>query len=71
MGLNESQWAQREDHEIEEYMKKELWLKENFVPWQKEQEDEMKVKLAESSAYKRYRRHLKKGGPGQITFQDD
>lgn len=71
MGMNESQWAQLEDREIDDYMRQELWLKENFVPWHQAQQDEMKAKLAESSSYKRYRRFMKKGGPGQMTFQED
>ncbi|UXI18244.1 hypothetical protein NH340_JMT04187 [Sarcoptes scabiei] len=71
MGLSESQWSQKDDFEIEEYMREELWIKENFDPWKKEKDDEMRAKLAENPSYKRYRRYMKKGGPGQITFLDD
>lgn len=69
--LTEGEWAHKEDHEIEEYMREELWISENFIPWKQRKEDEMKASLAESSSYKRYRRFMKKGGPGQITFQED
>lgn len=71
MRLSELQWLQKDEAEIEEYMHEELWLKENFDPWRKQKEDEIKAKLAENPNYKRYRRYLKKGGPGQITFLDD
>ena len=36
--------------------------------WKEKREEEMKVKMAESARYKSYRRYLKKGGPGQMTF---
>lgn len=71
MGLSELQWAQIDDYEIEGFMREELWHKENFIPWKQKKDDEMKAKLAENPQYKRYRRYLKKGGPGQITFLDD
>lgn len=71
MGLSAGEWAHKEDYEIEEYMREELWIRENFDPWKKARDDEMKAALAENPAYKRYRRYLKKGGPGQITFSED
>lgn len=39
--------------------------------WKKEQEEEMKSKLAENSRYKKYRRYMKKGGPGQMSLGPD
>lgn len=49
-------------------MRKELWIKENFNEWKREKEEEMKAKLAESARYKSFRRYMKKGGPGQMSF---
>lgn len=34
---------------------RELWIGENLAEWKKEQQEEQKVKLAESSKYKAYR----------------
>jgi len=31
----------------------------------------MRVKLAQNNKYKAYRRYMKKGGPGQMTFIED
>ena len=39
-----------------------------FQVWKEKQEEEMKAKLADNSRYKMYRRYMKKGGPGQMTF---
>lgn len=71
MGLSAGEWTHKEDHEIEEYMREELWIWENFAPWKRERDDELKAQLAENPAYKRYRRFMKKGGAGQMTFQED
>ncbi|KAH7640607.1 dnaj domain containing protein [Dermatophagoides farinae] len=71
MNLSEFQWAQKDQYEIDEYMREELWIRENFEPWKKKKDDDVRAKLAENSAYKRYRRYMRKGGPGQITFLDD
>ncbi|XP_076472054.1 dnaJ homolog subfamily C member 25 homolog [Babylonia areolata] len=66
--LNSSQWDAVEDHEKEEYLSLELWKKDKFVAWKEKKDEEMKIKLAESARYKSYRRYMKKGGPGQMTF---
>lgn len=71
MGLSQGEWSNKEDYEIEEYMREELWIRENFDPWKQKRDDELKASLAENPAYKRYRRYMKKGGPGQITFGED
>jgi hypothetical protein len=39
--------------------------------WQEEVEEEERRRLAESARYKSYRRYMRKGGPGRITFDDD
>lgn len=56
------------EENFDEYMRKELWIKENFNEWKREKEEEMKAKLAESARYKSFRRYMKKGGPGQMSF---
>lgn len=39
--------------------------------YREEQEEEMKMKMATDSRWKRYRRWMKSEGPGRITFADD
>ncbi len=36
--------------------------------WKIMKEEEMKAELASNSRYKSYRRYMKKGGPGQMSF---
>jgi len=42
-----------------------------FQVYRKEQEEEMKVKMATDPRMKRYRRWMKNEGPGRLTFMDD
>ncbi|KAG1659182.1 DnaJ subfamily C member 25 [Nymphon striatum] len=70
MGCSSSQWAAIEDDEKEDYFYHELWIKDNFLEWKKNKDEEMQAKLAESAKYKSYRRYLRNHGPGAITFED-
>lgn len=70
MQMGQHQFNALEEKQIEEYLKLELWKKENFVAWKEEQDEEMKKKLAESPRYKSYRRYMKNHGPGRLTFED-
>lgn len=69
LGVSEDQLQSEED--VSSMLKQELWIKEKFETWKKRRDEEMREKLAKKPGYKRYRRYLKKGGPGQITFLDD
>lgn len=69
--MSQGQFDALEDHEKEKFLQRELWVKEKFTVWKKEQEEEAKARLADSSQYKMYRRYMKKGGPGQISFGPD
>ncbi|XP_012937761.1 dnaJ homolog subfamily C member 25 homolog [Aplysia californica] len=68
LGLGQAQWESVTEEDKAEYMDHELWIKENFTVWKEEKEEEMKRKLAENNRYKMYRRYMKKGGAGQMTF---
>ena len=39
-----------------------------FQVYKKEKEEEQKRALANNTQYKRYRRYMKKGGPGQMAM---
>lgn len=69
--LSEDEFNQLEDDDREYYLQMQLWKKDKFDQWKKEEDEKAKAKLAESSQHKRYRRWMKKGGPGSITFLDD
>lgn len=70
MKMGQHQFDSLEDHEREEYLQLELWIKQNYQTWHKEKEEEMKKQLAENSRYKQYRRYIKNHGVGRMTFDD-
>lgn len=70
LGMGHDQFESVEDEKKQEYLELELWIKENFEEWRKEEEENMKKQLAESNRYKQYRRYLKNHGVGRMTFDD-
>jgi len=69
LGVSEEQLYVNED--VDNLLRQEVWIKDKFDVWKKKRDQEMREKMAEKAGYKRYKRYLKKGGPGQITFLDD
>lgn len=71
MKINREQFESLPGKEQDDMWDREIWIKENFLAWKAEKEEEQKKKLSESGRYKAYRRYMKSGGPGQITFDGD
>lgn len=59
--LSEGEFNQLEEEDKEYYLSLQLWKKDKFDQWKKEEDERNKAKLAESSQHKRYRRWMKKG----------
>ena len=70
MKLSEGQFNTLSEEEKENYLEQELWIRENFDEWKREQEEEMRIKMAQSGRYKQYRRYMKNHGPDRMTFDD-
>lgn len=72
-GVNMTQqyWDVLDDYSKESYMKKELWVADNLDKYNEEIEEEARLKLAESGRHKMFKRWMKKGGPGQMTFMEE
>lgn len=69
LGTGVNQFNAIEDDTLDDYLRKELWVKEKFKVWKKLQEEEMKAKMAESNRYKSYRRYMK-NNKSRMTFED-
>ena len=69
--INQEQFDSLPEREQDQLWQRETWIKENFRHWKEEKDEEQKRKQAESGRYKAYRRYMKSGGPGQITFDGD
>ncbi|XP_023012934.1 dnaJ homolog subfamily C member 25 homolog [Leptinotarsa decemlineata] len=70
MKMSQHQFDSQEDDKKQEFLDRELWLRENFDEWFKEEEENSKKQLAESNKYKQYRRYMKNHGVGRMTFDD-
>jgi DnaJ family protein C protein 25 len=68
--LSMVQWESVGDAKQSELIEKQLWIKENFKIYAKQQEEEMKAKYAESAKYRRYRRFMKNHKPGPLVDTD-
>ncbi|KAM6902358.1 dnaJ homolog subfamily C member 25-like [Xenentodon cancila] len=71
MKMSQSQFDSLEKSAKESFLEKRLWIKENYEEYRKEQEEEMKAKMATDPRMKRYRRWMKNEGPGRLTFAED
>ncbi|XP_011618630.1 dnaJ homolog subfamily C member 25 isoform X2 [Takifugu rubripes] len=71
MKMSQSQFDSLDEPLRHSFLEKQLWIKENYEVYRKEQEEEMKAKMATDSRMKRYRRWMRNEGPGRLTFADD
>lgn len=69
LGLGKHQFNAIEEEQVEEYLRRELWKKDIFKAWKKQQDEEMKAKMAENNRYKSYRRYMK-NNKSRMTFED-
>lgn len=69
--MSEQYWSALDDYEREDLLRKELWVPEKLKAYIQAQEEEIRQKNAESGRHKMWRRYMKKGGPGQMTFMED
>ncbi|XP_033989043.1 dnaJ homolog subfamily C member 25 isoform X1 [Trematomus bernacchii] len=71
MKMSQSQFDSLDESSKQTFLEKRLWIKDNYEVHRKQQEEEMKVKMATDPRMKRYRRWMKSEGPGRLTFIDD
>ena len=69
--MSEQYWMALDEYDRDQLLIKELWVSENLKAYRQQQEEDRRVKLAESGRHKMWRRYMKKGGPGQMTFMED
>lgn len=71
LNLSAQYWNALDDFSKDSYMHKQLWVPEKLKQYKHDLEEEYRVKMAENSKHKMWRRYMKKGGPGQMTFAED
>lgn len=68
--MGQHQFDSQEDEKKQEFLKKQLWIRDNFDEWYKQEEEHAKKQLAENNKYKQYRRYIKNHGVSRMTFDD-
>jgi len=71
VGLSQMYWEAMDQPTRDHYLSRELWVAEHLKEFKEEQEEEMRVKLAGNNKHKMWRRYMKQGGPGRMTFPED
>ncbi|XP_065903106.1 dnaJ homolog subfamily C member 25-like [Dysidea avara] len=71
VGITFNQWELIGEAKRNELINRELWIPDNLAAYKKEQEEEMKEKMAESTKHKQYRRYMKTHGPSRMTFHEE
>lgn len=71
LNLSAQYWQALDNYSKDSYMNKELWIPAKYKQYKQELEEEYRIKMAENSKHKMWRRYMKKGGPGQMTFAED
>ena len=71
LNLSQQYWMALDEYQREDLLSKELWIPEKLKAYKDQQAEEIRVKMAESGRSKMWRRYMKKGGPGQMTFMED
>lgn len=57
LGMGQNQFNAIEEATKNEYLELELWIKQNFIKWKKDQEEEMKLNMADNPRCKQYMRN--------------
>lgn len=70
LGMGVHQFAGVDEDTKAEYLQLELWQRDNFAEWKREQDEEQAKAMADNPRHKQYRRYMKNHGPGRMTFED-
>ncbi|OPJ89199.1 dnaJ-like protein subfamily C member 25 [Patagioenas fasciata monilis] len=65
MKMSQSQFDSLEDHQKETFLERQLWIRENYEVYKREQEEELKKKMAMDPRWKRPA-VAARAGPGQL-----
>ncbi|CAH8594954.1 unnamed protein product [Heterobilharzia americana] len=68
--MNESEWDYLGAEQQAKFLSKGLWIKENYKKFLAEQEEANRIRAAEDTDAKRYRRYTKRAGPPPVNLED-
>ncbi|VDM19928.1 unnamed protein product [Hydatigera taeniaeformis] len=71
LGYNQARWDSLDEGSRAYYNRLGLWRRENFKAYRELMEEEMRIRAAEDTNKKRYRRYVKRYGPPVAATLDD
>ena len=71
LNLSSQYWHALDDYSKQSYMVKQLWIPKRLKEYKEGLEEEYRIKMAENNKHKMWRRFMKKGGPGHMTFSEE
>ncbi|XP_075912978.1 dnaJ homolog subfamily C member 25-like, partial [Petromyzon marinus] len=69
--LSVEEFRSMSDEQRERLVQLALWEKRNMEEFRRQQQEEERVRLAQDSRWKRFRRSQRSDGAGRMTFSDD
>eukprot|EP00108_Taenia_solium_P006732 TsM_000788000 transcript=TsM_000788000 gene=TsM_000788000 len=71
LGYNQTRWDSLDEESRAYYNRLELWRRENLKAYREDMEEEIRIRAAEDTNQKRYRRYVKRYGPPVAANLDD
>ncbi|VDK34287.1 unnamed protein product [Taenia asiatica] len=71
LGYNQTRWDSLDEESRAYYNRLELWRRENLKAYREAMEEEIRIRSAEDTNQKRYRRYVKRYGPPVAANLDD
>ncbi|VDL88662.1 unnamed protein product [Schistocephalus solidus] len=70
LGFSQARWEGLDEDTRAQFMQLELWIPEKLLAYREKQAEELRIRSAESTNYKRYRRYMKRVGPAEINLEN-
>ncbi|BHF60752.1 DnaJ sub C member 25 [Sparganum proliferum] len=70
LGFSQTRWEGLDENTRAQFMQLELWIPEKLSAYREKQVEELRIRSAESTNYKRYRRYMKRVGPAEINLEN-
>ncbi|CAH8585433.1 unnamed protein product [Schistosoma rodhaini] len=68
--ISESEWDYAGVEQQAKYLSQKLWISENYQKFLADQQEANRIRAAEDTDLKRYRRYTKRAGPASVNLED-
>ncbi|CAH8584701.1 unnamed protein product [Schistosoma margrebowiei] len=68
--ISENEWDYAGEEQQAKYLSQKLWINENYQKFLADQQEANRIRAAEDTDLKRYRRYTKRAGPASVNLED-